>query len=110
VKYLGYGYGRSGYVCPVPDSSRTRKVNITVTDLHLYASGGQWKAKACYAQWDGVSGACDEYSQTSGNGHKTLQLGDGNGYWDETWDFGFIYVYATNTDAGRFAGTLYANF
>jgi hypothetical protein len=109
--YSGFGYGGydRGYICMVPDTDNSRKTDINYANVEVWASAGVWMARSCYADWNGANGGCGMYSETSGNGHRTIGLGSGSGFWDDSDDFGFVFVAASPDEMGRFAGVFYAN-
>jgi hypothetical protein len=84
------------------------KTNLTTANVELYQSGATpSEAKACYADWNGQSGGCDTPTYTTGTAHETIALGDGDGYWDSSSDFGFVHVVATGSSSTRIAGIYY---
>lgn len=117
VATTGFGVGGSfkGYYCPVPDNSTTPKTAIVTTNVELRATtSGVWNARACYADWNGTIGACDNFQfAPSGTGHKTISLGAGNGFFDTDGgqDFAFVFVGTGNETptGGRLAGIYYSN-
>jgi hypothetical protein len=107
-RYTGFGAGGGDtYICDVPDNSSMPKTNLTTANVELYQAGAiASEAKACYADWNGQSGDCDSPSYATGTGHKTIALGDGDGYWDSGSDFGFVHVVAGGSSC-RIAGIYY---
>jgi hypothetical protein len=103
--------GSQTYLCAVPDDSNMTKTSITTANVESWqATHNGVQAKACFADWNGQTGGCDNPTSVAGaNVHRTVALGAGNGFWDTDGggDFGFIHIFISSA-ATRIAGIFYA--
>jgi hypothetical protein len=110
--------------CPVPDDDRVPKSAWKTCNIELYQNnaGAASYAGACYASWNGQSGACSPNVTASTNaGHQTIQLSayiggnsgncasGGNNCWNTNGGTDFGHLFVRLQPGARLAGVYYSN-